>query len=92
MFSIVEKPRVTKIFRKLRKKNPKAMEIIAKKLEEIAENPLRFKNLRSPLNYMKRVHIDDHFVLAFSVDTSSETVFLEDYDHHDRIYLNTRFS
>ncbi|MFH1181458.1 MAG: hypothetical protein V1702_00710 [Candidatus Woesearchaeota archaeon] len=71
---------------KLRKKNCKQVEIILKKAEEILENPQRYKNLRAPLNSWKRVHIDRHFVLAFSVDENSKTVTLEDYEHHDRIY------
>lgn len=38
------------------------------------------------MNYLKRVHIDKHFVLVFSIDKESKTVTLEDYDHHDNIY------
>ena len=34
----------------------------------------------------KRVHIDKHFVLIFSVDEENKIVALEDYDHHDKIY------
>lgn len=34
----------------------------------------------------KRVRVDKHFVLTFSVDEDSKTVTLEDYDHHDNIY------
>ena len=71
---------------KLRKKNFKQVEIILKKAEEILENPQRYKNLRAPLNSWKRVHIDKHFVLLFSVDEHSNTVTLEDYNHHDKIY------
>jgi len=62
------------------------MEIIGKKVKEIIQNPHRYKNLRSPLNGWKRVHIDKHFVLAFSVNENTKTVTLEDYDHHDNIY------
>ena len=62
------------------------MEIILKKAGEIAENPHRYKNLRVPLNNLKRVHVDRHFVLLFSVDEDSKSVTLEYYDHHDNIY------
>ena len=68
------------------KKNPKQAEIIAKKSEESVLNPHRYKNLRSPLGHWKRVHIDKHFVLTFSVDENTKTVILEDFDHHDNIY------
>lgn len=71
---------------KLAKKNQKQVDAILKKVDEILEDPHRFKNLRRPLNHWKRVHIDKHFVLTFSVDEDSKTVILEDYDHHDNIY------
>ncbi len=86
MYSIDTSQNIDKIFLKLSKKNPKQMKIIYKKVEEIVENPHRYKNLRAPLNEWKRVHIDKHFVLAFSIDEEAKTVILEDYDHHDKIY------
>ncbi len=73
-------------FEKLAKKNKKQLEIILNKAEEIIQNPHRYKNLRAPMNHLKRVHIDKHFVLVFSVDEEAKTVTLEDYDHHDNIY------
>ena len=56
---------------KLRKKNRKQVEIILKKADEIVKDPSKYKNLRAPLNMWKRVHIDKHFVLTFSVDEPS---------------------
>jgi YafQ family addiction module toxin component len=86
MYSIKTTSHIDKIFIKLSKKNPKQMSIIGKKVEEIIPNPNRYKNLRAPLNEWKRVHIDKHFVLAFSVDEENKIITLEDYDHHDNIY------
>ena len=86
MYEVHTKPHIDKIFYTLSKKNPKQLEIISKKLEEITKDPHRFKNLRIPLNKWKRVHIDKHFVLTFSIDEKTKTVILEDYDHHDNIY------
>ena len=86
MYSLAVKPELEKVFDKLSKKSPKQLEIIFKKVDEILENPHRYKNLRAPLNAWKRVHIDAHFVLAYSVDEVNKKVVLEDYDHHDRIY------
>jgi len=77
---------VEKIFFKLSKKNPKQLEIIYKKIEEIRQNPNRYKNLRKPMQHFKAVHIDKHFVLAFSVDNSKDLVIIEDFDYHDNIY------
>ena len=86
MYSIDIRPSLSKKLIKLAKKNPKQAEIIAKKSEEIVLNPHRYKNLKSPLQHWKRVHIDKHFVLTFSIDEETKTVVLEDFDHHDNIY------
>lgn len=76
-----------KRFFKLSKKSPRQMYIIEKKIEEVIKNPNHFKNLRKPLQHLKRVHIDKSFVLAFSVKKSEKLIIFEDYDHHDKIYL-----
>ena len=78
---------VEKIFFKLAKKNPKQLLIIEDKIKEIRQNPQHYKNLRKPLQYLKRVHIDKSFVLVFSVDENKKHIIIEDYDHHDKIYL-----
>jgi len=86
MYSQEFRKSVERIFFKLAKKNPKQLEIIYNKITEILKDPHRYKNLRSPLNHLKRVHIDKHFVLVFSIDQGSNKVIFEDYDHHDNIY------
>lgn len=86
MYTLYYKPNIDKIFRNLAKKNPKQLEIISKKLDEIVQDPHRYKNLRYPLNNWKRVHINKHFVLTFSIDEDTKTVILEDYEHHEKIY------
>lgn len=86
MYSLKIDEGLLKKLEKLSKKNKRQAEIIAKKAEEIVKDPHRYKNLKAPLNNWKRVHIDKHFVLTFSVDESNKTVTLEDYDHHDNIY------
>ena len=73
-----------KKFKKLKKRNNKRLEIILKKINEIILNPYHYKNLRKPLQNLRRVHIDKHFVLTFSIE--GKTVFIEDFDHHDNIY------
>lgn len=84
MYNISTSKHIDKIFLKLSRKNSKQMKIITNKIEEIITNPERYKNLRKPLQHLKRVHIDKHFVLTFSIN--KKTVNLEDYDHHDNIY------
>lgn len=86
MYSIDIRPSLKKKLVKLGKKNPKQAESVAKKTEDIVLNPHRFKNLKSPLNNLKRVHIDKHFVLTFSIDEITKTIILEDFDHHNNIY------
>ena len=86
MYSLAIKPELEKIFEKLSKRNPKQLEIIFKKVDEILENPQHYKNLRAPLNSWKRVHIDKNFVLTFSVNEINKKITLENYDHHDNIY------
>jgi YafQ family addiction module toxin component len=75
-----------KLLSKLAKKNQKQFKIIENKIEEIIKNPHHYKNLRRPLQDLKRVHIDRSFVLVFSVDEKNKTILFENYEHHDNIY------
>lgn len=86
MYKLFVRKSVETIFLKLAKKNSKQIEIIYKKIEEIRKNPQHYKNLKKPLQHLKRVHIDKSFVIVFSVDELTKTVIIEDYDHHDKIY------
>ena len=86
MYSYELRKSVEKEFFKLAKKNPKQLLIIEKKIDEIRQKPQHYKNLRKPLQHLKRVHIDKSFVLVFSVDEDRKHIIIEDYDHHDNIY------
>ncbi|MDY9928160.1 type II toxin-antitoxin system RelE family toxin [Methanosarcina sp.] len=86
MYRLQVRPEVQKIVEKLAKKDKKQVEIIFCKVNEVLQDPHRYKNLRSPLNHWKRVHIDSHFVLIFSVDEKEKIVILEYYGHHDDVY------
>ncbi|MBI2042912.1 hypothetical protein HYT25_00810 [Candidatus Pacearchaeota archaeon] len=86
MYSLEIRPELDRKLGKIFKKNRKQYEIIMKKAEEIIKNPQHYKNLRKPLQHWKEVHIDKHFVLAFSVNENSKTVILEDFEHHDKIF------
>lgn len=71
-------------------KDRKKSFIISKKVEEIINNDIdsidRYKNLPSPLHYLKRVHIDKHFVLTFSVNKEENFILFVDFDHHGSVY------
>ena len=86
MYSLDIKPELDKKLAKLYKKNRKQYDIVMNKAEAIVQNPQHYKNLRAPLQHLKEVHIDKHFVLTFSVDENSKTITLEDFEHHDEIF------
>jgi len=87
MYSLEVRESVDRIFYKLAKKNPKQMRIIDKKIKQVLENPHHFKPLRVPMQHLRRVHIDKSFVLTYSVDEQNKIVIIEDYDHHDNVYV-----
>jgi len=87
MYGLALRRSVERVFAKLAKKAPKQLRIIDEKLEEVRADPHRYKNLRSPLQHPRRVHIDGSFVLVYSIDEATKTVVVEDYDHNDRIYV-----
>jgi YafQ family addiction module toxin component len=87
MYSLEVRESVDRIFSKLAKKNPKQMRIIEKKIKQICEKPLHFKPLRTPMQHLRRVHVDKSFVLTYSVNEKNKVVIIEDYDHHDKVYL-----
>ena len=85
MYSLVAEKRVEEIFSKLAKRDKAKMEAIAKKIDQIREDPSRFKPLHPPMKNLRRVHFDP-FVLVYSVDERKKQVTLWDYDHHDKVY------
>ena len=66
------------------KRDKKKVEIILKKMEEIIKNPHHYKNLRTPMEDFKRVHIDKSFVLIFTVDDNKKRVIFVDFAHPER--------
>lgn len=86
MYQLVFSEEILKTLKKLKKTNKKQYDIIKLKSEEIIKDPHGYKNLRAPKNHLKRVHIDNHFVLVFSINEEEKTVILEDYNHHNFIY------
>ena len=85
-FDIEEK--LYNLLQKISKKDPKRYEIILKKINEVVNSfdVEHYKNLRSPLNTFKRVHVDKSFVLIFKYDKTNDKVIFYDFDHHDNIY------
>ena len=89
MYSIDIKPGLDRILEKMATKDKHKYDIIFKKISEIVQEPHRYKNLKKPLQHLKRVHIDTNFVLTFGIDEESKTVIFYDLDHHDNIYKHS---
>lgn len=72
------------------KRDKMRLDKIDKKVQEIINRDIQtidgYKNLKSPKNYLKRVHIDTSFVLTFEVFKDKNFILFVDFDHHDNIY------
>jgi len=85
MYALNVKEGVDRTFARMGKKDRKRLEAVAKKVEEILEDPHRFKPLRAPLQNTRRVHIGP-FVLVYEIDEERKVVTLLDFEHHDAVY------
>jgi YafQ family addiction module toxin component len=78
--------KLDKIFGKLAKKDRIQMEILKAKIEQIIEEPHKFKPLRGDMKGARRVHIGKSFVLVYEIDEQSHAIRLLEYEHHDKVY------
>lgn len=81
-------PNLQKIMLKLFRKDNQTRERIIKKINEIINSGdiEHYKNLKKPLQHLKRVQIREN-VLVFKYDKTNKLISFEDFDHHDKIYL-----
>jgi YafQ family addiction module toxin component len=86
VYKLAIKESLDKKFKKILKKDKEMLRFINRKVQEILENPHRFKPLRKPLQNKRRVHIGGSFVLIYEISEKDKTVTLFDFDHHDNIY------
>jgi YafQ family addiction module toxin component len=86
VYKLAIKESLDRKFKKLRKKDKELLHLIHKKVQNILEDPYRFKPLKKPLQNMRRVHVGGSFVLVYKVDEKDKIVTLFDFDHHDNIY------
>ncbi|MBS3115916.1 addiction module toxin RelE [Candidatus Woesearchaeota archaeon] len=77
-----------KILLKLEKKDNVKYSIVLNKFDEIVNctDIDHCKNLRSPLQEFKRVHINGSFVLLFRYDKQNDLVIFWRLCHHDEVY------
>ena len=85
-YSLVVEENIKKKLAKAGAKNPEFKKAIDKKLEQILENPYRFKPLGTPFQNKHRVHILKSFVLVYEILEKEKTVRIYDLDHHDNVY------
>ena len=72
--------------KRLSKRSRKGLEIIAKKVGQILEDPHHFKPLKGDMKGAHGVYIDRSFVLVYEINESSHVVRLLDLEHHDKVY------
>mgnify|MGYP003967151823 CR=1 FL=1 len=87
MYNFKLHKRLEKTLSKLFKKNKILYEQVWKKIDEVVNcfDVEHYKNLRSPLNKYKRVHVGS-FVLVFRYDKKENLVWFEAFEHHDFVY------
>ena len=64
MYRLAIKEKLDKKFRKLQRKDKEMLRLIERKVQDILEDPYRFKPLKKPLQNKRRVHIGGSFVLT----------------------------
>ena len=68
MYKLAIKENLDRKFKKLKKKDRELLVLIDRKVEEILDNPYRFKPLRKPLQNKRRVHVGGSFVLIYEIN------------------------
>ena len=86
MYKLAVKESLDKKFKKLKRKDRKMLVVIDRKVQEILDDPYRFKSLKKPLQNKRRVHAGGSFVLIYEINEEEKTVTLLDFDHRDNIY------
>ena len=88
MYQYKIQPSLQKIMLKLFKKDKQAYERIIKKINEIinSEDIEHYKNLKYPLQHLKRVQIGEK-VLVFKFEKNKNLISFENFKHHDKIYF-----
>lgn len=73
---------------KFSKKDKNRYDSTIKKIKEIisCEDVNHYKNLRKPLQHLKRVHINTSFVLTFEFIESEDVIKFVELEHHDKVY------
>ena len=65
MYKLAVKESLDRKFKKLKKKDKATLVLIERKVQQILDDPYRFKPLRKPLQNKRRVHVAGSFVLIY---------------------------
>lgn len=68
MYKLAVKESLDKKFKRLQKKDKEMLRLINRKVQDILEDPYRFKLLRKPLQNKRRVHVGGSFVLIYEIN------------------------
>ncbi|MBN2052318.1 addiction module toxin RelE [Candidatus Woesearchaeota archaeon] len=76
---------------KLCKRDKATYEALMRKIQEIlgCKDVNHYKNLRKPLQHLKRAHIRGPFIMTFKYSEAEDKILFYDFDHHDKIYSKT---
>jgi YafQ family addiction module toxin component len=86
VYKLAVKESLDKKFKRLQKRDKEMLRLINRKVQDILEDPYRFKPLRKPLQNKRRVHVGGSFVLIYEINEKEKLVTLFDFDQHDNIY------
>jgi len=90
MFSYNLSPRLRKKVSKLAKKDKVLALVFRKKLQEVISHNEKsidtYKNLKSPQNEFKRIHLTGSHVLVFSVNKQKNHIIFVDIIYWDNAY------
>jgi len=85
-FCIEQKLKST--IKKLHKKDRDTYSALMRKIKEVVvcEDVDHYKNLRKPLQHLKRVHIKNSFVLTFKFDKHNNRILFYRFKHRKEIH------
>lgn len=86
MYRLAVKESLDRKFKKLQKRDKEMLGLIDRKVQDILQDPFRFKPLKKPLQNKRRVHVGSSFVLVYEINEEEKIVTLLDFDHHDNVY------
>jgi len=90
MFEFDIEENLKKKLKILSKKDKILVKIFKKKLLEIInldkETITTYKNLKSPLNEFKRIHLTDNYILLFEVNINKNKILFVEISHWDNVY------